>query len=273
MLGVGTPLRSQRPLVWNPGSVTVTYFTHFELNLKAEVRSHLAGRYVRDCRASTYFSLPLTTAQSRSPGAKLTWNQGLHSVREWRVMIYLFAALYRPTATHALVKAWQHFSHMHCNWRSLFTMNIRCIEPNGLKVQSAMFTPNIWSLSVFGHNVLNMKYSISLHYYLLRIHFIGVCKAPMWSIHPFFVNPKFSSNCSWFCANHILSWLWCKNLNITENNVTKMMSYRNCVFRHYYSLKSYFINYINLLESTQSQSKHISTSLQTLFRLAHTYTQ
>ena len=39
--------------------------------LKAGACSHLAGRYIRDCRATTELSLPLTTAQSRLHGAQL----------------------------------------------------------------------------------------------------------------------------------------------------------------------------------------------------------
>ena len=41
---------------------------------------------------------------------------------------------------------------------------------------------------------------------------VGVCRTPMWSIRPFYK----TQNLSWFCANHVMSWLWCKKLNVTE---------------------------------------------------------
>ena len=55
----------------------------------------------------------------------------------------------------------------------------------------------------------------------------------MWSIRPYCANPKLG-NFLWFCVNHGTSWLWRKNLNVTEKTC-----HRTCLqtllLLHYYN--------------------------------------
>ena len=47
---------------------------------------------------------------------------------------------------------------------------------------------------------------------------IGICRTLSWSIHPFYVNPKFGNT---YCVNHVVWLLSCKYLNVTEKTSQK----------------------------------------------------
>ena len=54
------------------------------------------------------------------------------------------------------------------------------------------------------------------------IHIIGVCWTPVGSIRPSYVIPNFGNTFLDFVTSiYVTSWLWCKNLNITEKTSQK----------------------------------------------------
>ena len=64
---------------------------------------------------------------------------------------------------------------------------------------------------------------------------IGVCRTPVWSIHPFYGNGKSFCNFVWITKCHDCE------MEHHRKDVTKMMSHRNHVCRYYYSLNNHLI--------------------------------
>ena len=66
-----------------------------------------------------------------------------------------------------------------------------------------------------------------------QICLIGICRTPVWSIRPFYVNPKFGNNFGEFEHHR-------NTCNVTKNDVT----WKLCVWRHYYSRNNHLILFI-----------------------------